>query len=261
MRLLFFIALSLIFLHLDTQQRLGRLHEILNKTTVAPLQRVVDAPIRLFQKLRQNLITQEDLLSKNMELRAQLLFQEVRLQKLTKLERENSQLYLLFQSIPYRSQQKTLLAHLLHANTDPLASEAIVDKGTRSGIMVGQAVLDGDGVIGRVLEANETTSRILLITDQRSAVPVEDQRSGVRGILNGQGHFQSLTLKDMPMTVDIKKNDLLVTSGLGGYYPAGYPIGIVSSITINSTEQFTKIMVKPNAVLNRNKPVLIILSS
>jgi rod shape-determining protein MreC len=99
---------------------------------------------------------------------------------------------------------------------------------------------------------------VLLLTDFRSAIPVQDVRSDARGILVGRGRLAKLILKDIPSTVDIKVNDLLVTSGLGGRYPAGYPVGVVSVLNTNVATQFASIEVDPSAQLNRNRPVLLI---
>jgi rod shape-determining protein MreC len=99
---------------------------------------------------------------------------------------------------------------------------------------------------------------VLLLTDFRSAIPVQDVRSDARGILVGRGRLAKLLLKNIPSTVDIKVNDLLVTSGLGGRYPAGYPVGVVSVLNTNVVTQFASVEVDPSAQLNRNRPILLI---
>ena len=103
-----------------------------------------------------------------------------------------------------------------------------------------------------------TAIRFLLVTDFRSAIPVQDVRSDAKGILIGRGRFAKLVLKDIPGTMDVKVNDLLVTSGLGGHYPPGYPVGLVSAVHTNVATQFANIEVDPSAQLNLHRPVLLV---
>ncbi|MFZ2776327.1 MAG: rod shape-determining protein MreC [Candidatus Rickettsiella isopodorum] len=259
LRLVFFVLLSLLLILLDYHHYLPSLRRTLNYV-VAPLQYMVDAPVQLFHTISSNFVTRQKIQSENAVLRTQQVLLQARLQRYAALESENRQLNQLLAATEHLKKQHVRLARLLLVNADPLLNEVIVDKGQSDGVRVGQPVLDANGVMGQVISVDFLSSRVLLLTDFRSAIPVQDVRSDARGILVGRGRLAKLLLKDIPGTVDIKVNDLLVTSGLGGRYPAGYPVGVVSAINTNVATQFASIQVDPSAQLNRNRPVLLISS-
>lgn len=219
---------------------------------------MVDAPIQLFHTLSSNFVTRRKIQAENAALLTQQVLLQAQLQRFSALESENRQLNQLLAATEHLKKQHYRLARLLLVNADPLLNEVIVDKGEKEGIKVGQPVLDANGVMGQVISVDFLNSRVLLLTDFRSAIPVQDVRSDARGILVGRGRFAKLLLKDIPGTMDIKVNDLLVTSGLGGRFPPGYPVGIVSLVNTNLATQFASIQVDPSAQLNRNRPVLLI---
>lgn len=227
---------------------------------VAPLQYAVDSPFRILSLVQSNLSTHQALLNENTALKAEQLLLRARLQKLIALENENANLRALLKSLPQNSQKIERMAagQLLAVNEGSYSQEVIVDKGSREGVYVGQPVLDAGGVMGQVIGVGLLTSRVLLITDVRSAVPVEDSRNGIRAIAMGQGASGQLVLIHVPEMSEVKVGDLLVTSGLGGNYPQGYPVGVISSAKLSSGEVFSHIMVKPSAHLNRNTRVLFI---
>lgn len=258
--MIFFILLSLLLILLDYHHYLPSLRRGLNNF-IAPLQYMVDAPVQLFHNIRSNFVTRQKLQSENAVLSTQQVFLQAKLQRYAALESENRQLNQLLAATEHLKKQHFRLARLLLVNADPLLNEVIVDKGQSDGVKVGQPVLDANGVMGQIVSVDFLSSRVLLLTDFRSAIPVQDVRSDARGILVGRGRLAKLLLKDTPGTVDIKVNDLLVTSGLGGRYPAGYPVGIVSTVNTNVAAQFASIQVDPSAQLNRNRPVLLISSA
>lgn len=258
LRLLFLVIISIILMVLD--QRALYITPVRNALTafVAPLQYLVDMPIRGIQTLTDNLSTREKLLAENTALKARQLFLQAQLQRLIALENENKELRALLQSSPRLQNQRIAIAHLLAVSTETLVSELVLDKGHKAGVYVGQPVLDANGIMGQIIQVGPLTSRLLLISDIRSAVPVQDARNGVRGIVIGQGHLSKLLLTDIPDTVDVKEGDLLVTSGLGGHYPTGYPVGVISQVQHDTGAQFTHIEVTPSAHLSRNQPVLLL---
>lgn len=225
---------------------------------VAPIQYGVSAPIKWVETLNTSFSSRQALLAENSALRAQQLLLQAKLQTLIALESENSQLRALLASSPRMGNTHAIIARLLAVNTEPLISEIVLDKGQQDGVYVGQPVLDAEGIMGQVVQVGPLTSRVLLITDLRSAIPVQDSRNGVRGIVVGRGNLVRLALTDVPTTVDVKTGDALVSSGLDGRYPAGYPVGTVSHAHIDPNAQFTAIEVTPSAQLDRNQYVLLI---
>ncbi len=227
---------------------------------VAPMQYLVDTPIKVVSSFSSNLATREALIAENTSLRGQQLLLQAKLQKLLSLESENNELRELLKSSPKVQNERIAVAQLLSVSTDPLASELVIDKGLHSQVYEGQPVVDATGILGQITLVSPFTSRVLLITDLRSAVPVQDTRNGVRGLIVGRGSLAKLALTDIPETVDVKVGDVLVSSGLGGRYPEGYPVGVVSLVQHNSGGQFTKIDVIPSAQIDRRRNVLLLWS-
>lgn len=226
----------------------------------SPLQHAIDFPFRLFALIQSNLSTHQALLNENASLKARQLLLRAQLQKLIALENENANLRALLKSLPENSQKihRIEVGQLLAVNDGSYSQEVVVNKGSRMGIYVGQPVLDASGIMGQVIGVGLTTSRVLLVTDTRSSVPVENARNGIRAIAIGQGASGQLTLIHVPEIAEIKLGDLWVTSGLGGNYPQGYPVGTINSAHISQGKVFSHIMIKPSANLNRNTQVLFI---
>lgn len=227
-------------------------------TLVSPLQYLVDAPIKLWNTLDTNLSSRQRLVTENASLHAQQLLLQAKLQKLTALQDENNQLRALLKSKPRLNTEHIAVAQLLAVATDPLVSEVVLDMGQQDNVFVGQPVLDADGIMGQVIQTGPFTSRVLLITDLRSAISVQDSRSGVRGIVEGRGTMLPLALVNIPFTVDIQVGDELVSSGLDDRFPAGYPVGKVQRILHPTGEQFATIEVTPSAHLNRSQQALLV---
>jgi len=221
-----------------------------------PFEWVVDAPVRVIRWTQLNTKTRGRLISENTKLQAQMLILQSKMQRLVALQKENAQLRLLLQSslqVPGRVQVARLLAVSL--NEDLM--QVIVDQGANDQVYVGQPVLDAYGVMGQVISVGPKTSKILLITDPRSAVPVKDERSGMRAIAVGDGLSGQLTLIHVPNAGDIKKGDVFVTSGLGLRYPMGYPVGQVISVTRGLGNTYQSVTLVPSAHLDQGEQVLL----
>ncbi|MBK1671700.1 rod shape-determining protein MreC, partial [Rhodovibrio sodomensis] len=137
--------------------------------------------------------------------------------------------------------ERVLIAELLQVDLDPYRQQVLVDKGTLSGVFVGQPVLDANAVMGQVERANPLTSTVLLITDARHSLPVKVNRNGLRSIATGSGLIDQLNLLHVPKKADIRVGDLLVTSGLGGTYPPGYPVARVTEVSIEPGKRFATV--------------------
>lgn len=150
------------------------------------------------------------------------------------------------------------VAELIGVSPDPFKHYVIVNKGRTDYVEVGQAVLDSSGLIGQVIEVSEFASRVLLISDNSHAVPVQVNRNGVRAIALGNGSFDFLELANVPDTADIEVGDLLVSSGLGERFPPGYPVAEVISVLHDPGQPFARVTAQPKAQLNRSRLVLIV---
>jgi len=222
-----------------------------------PFQVTVDTPIRFFNWIVSGITTQRDLIHENEKLRVQQILLEARLQKFLTLEKENIELRQLLQSTSQVS-GKITIGRILAVSLNPNMQEVFVNKGVKEGIFQGQPVFDAHGVMGQVASIGLFTSRILLVTDPQSAVPVQDYRNGMRAIAVGTGASGQLTLINVPDTNDIQVGDLFVTSGLGLNYPTGYPVAMVSKIEKRGSGITTKILLTPMAHVTQATQVLLL---
>lgn len=224
---------------------------------VLPIQYLVAAPTKIFEWTVDNFSSHRTLQDANNHLQIQVLLLQAQLQKLVALEQENNQLRAMLQSYP-RTSDRVLVTELLSVDSDPFIHEVTLNQGERSGVYVGQPVLDATGVLGQVISVGPFTSRVLLLTDTRSAIPTQDNRNGIRGIIVGTGNPNYLQLAHIPVTTNIQVGDVFVTSGLDGHFPSGYPVGSVTSVIHNPGDEFASITITPSAQINRSQLVLLV---
>ena len=235
---------------------IAEVHALLS-LPLAPLQYLVSWPIQLVDSLGDTISSHDSLVKENLDLKADQLLLKAQVQRLLAIESENNQLRALMRSSA-QAQGKVLIAQLLAVDTDPFVHQVVLDKGSHDNVFVGQPVLDATGVMGQVTQVGPLTSRVLLVNDARSGVPVQVARNGMRAIAMGDSYSGKLRLVNVSQTADIKTGDILVTSGLGDHYPEGYPVGQVKSVVKDPGLQFATIMVEPNAHLDSSREVLLV---
>lgn len=224
---------------------------------VAPLQYAVDYPVRVIGWIQSLVSAKKALIAENMQLRYKQTMLEAELQKLLVIQKENSQLKELLLTSS-KAEMSGMAAQILAVDTSNSRQVVVLDKGKNNGAYVGQPVLDAKGVMGQIVDVGPITSTVLLISDSKSAVPVRNNRTGERAILVGTNDIEELSLINLPKTSSIHPGDVLVTSGLDRHYPEGYPVGLVDEVSSIPGEDFVKVKVKPVALLNRNRLVLLI---
>lgn len=224
---------------------------------LAPLQSIVNWPVQWIGRLETAFSTHDRLIKENLDLKAEQLLLRAQMQRLMALETENNQLKALLRSST-EIQGKVLVARLMSIATDPFVNQVTIDKTNRDNLFVGQPVLDANGVMGQVIHVGPLSSKVLLINDPHSGVPVQVTRNGVRAIAVGDAYSGKLRLANVPQTTDIRAGDVLITSGLGENYPAGYPVGQVTSVVKDPGLQFMTIAVEPSARLDRSREVLLV---
>ena len=153
---------------------------------------------------------------------------------------------------------KALAAELVEVSSEPFTRKIVVAKGSRDGVYVGQSVIDAHGIMGQVTQVASEVSRVTLITDAGHAIPVLDNRSGLRMLVFGTGDPDTLKVPYLTSASDIKEGDLLVSSGMGGTFPPGYPVAQVIKIVNDPNEAFLAISATPAAQLNHGKQVMLI---
>ncbi len=215
----------------------------------APIQYAVDWPVQVVVAIQDNFRFKQTLLAQNAELNAQLLIAQAQLQKSLALEKENLELRNLLQSANEHN-EKVLIARILAVDSDAFIDEVVIDKGTPEGIFVGQPVLDASGIFGQVVQVGPLTSRVMLLTDPRSGIPIQVLRNGLRAIAIGNGETDRLLLPNLSVTSDIKVGDELVSSNLGERFPQGYPAATVTSVKTPPGSSFLIVSAKPTANLD-----------
>lgn len=224
---------------------------------VYPLQYAVNLPVTGGQWLAESLETRHTLLSQNEHLRETNLLLRSRLQKFSAIEAENARLRELLDS-SVKFGDRVLVADLVAVELEPSSRQIVLDKGSNDGVYIGQPIVDATGIMGQVTHVSPFSCTGMLITDPSHAIPVQVNRSGLRAIAVGTGADDMLQLAYIPNNADIRVGDLLVTSGMGGRFPGGYPVGQVTSVDPRPGEPFAKVTAKPTAQLKRAREVLLV---
>jgi len=224
---------------------------------VYPIQLAVELPGSVTGWFRESLATRRELQEENVSLQTQLLMLKAQRQKLEALEVENIRLRELLDS-SFQVGEKILVAELMSVNLDPYKHQIVINKGELDRIYPGQPLLDADGVMGQVVHVGPYTSTAVLITDTSHAIPVQVNRNGLRTIALGSGTINRLELPYLPNNSDILIGDLLITSGLGGRFPPGYPVAKVTAIQQDPGQAFARIVATPKAKLDRSREVLLV---
>ncbi|RMQ43646.1 Rod shape-determining protein MreC [Pseudomonas cichorii] len=220
---------------------------------------IVDLPQRMFQGVASQFGSRTELIAENEKLKTEALLLQGRLQKLAALTEQNVRLRELLNSSALVN-EKVEVAELIGMDPNPFTHRIIINKGERDGVVLGQPVLDARGLMGQVVELMPYTSRVLLLTDTTHSIPVQVNRNGLRAIASGTGNPERLELRHVADTADIKEGDLLVSSGLGQRFPAGYPVATVKEVIHDSGQPFAIVRAIPTAALNRSRYLLLVFS-
>lgn len=224
---------------------------------LTPLYWVAELPVRAFDNLNQVFTSRTEILTENEKLRAETLLIKRRLQKLALLTEQNLRLRELLNSSALFEEQ-VLAAELLGVDPNPQIHKMVIDKGSQHGVYLGQPVLDARGVVGQVVEVMPFSARVLLMTDATHSLPVQVTRNGLRAIASGTGNPDIIELRYITDVADIKEGDLLITSGMGQRFPAGYPVAVVTNVVRGTGQPFATVQAVPMAALNRSRYFLLV---
>jgi rod shape-determining protein MreC len=226
-------------------------------TGVYPLQWLVDAPFRATSWVTDSFADRKKLAQENTRLATQLRDAQVSLQTLAALSVENQRLREL-NAAAENVAEKRLIAQIMRVDLDPLRHRVLLNKGQADGVFKGQPILDAHGIFGQITQVGRHTSEAILISDPEHATPVRVNRSGLRTIAAGTGNLNKLSLPFLTGEADIQVGDLLISSGLGGVFPTGYPVGTVTRMERNPAETFATVEAKPLAKLDSGYEVVLI---
>ncbi len=224
-------------------------------TLVSPVYYLANMPSEVANWADNNIVSRGQLLEKNQELKDQLMILKAQNQRLIGLESDNARLRALLGS-GRKLRGKRLIAELIDVNTSNYAREIMLNKGSSDGVYLGQAVVDSDGVMGQVVNVASYSSRIILINDPKHAIPVKNNRNGIRAIARGNG--LNLNLMYLPVTIDIRQGDLLLSSGLGEKFPEGFPVAKVVSVTRENDQPYLEVIAEPTANISTANHVLLL---
>ncbi|HKE43680.1 MAG TPA: rod shape-determining protein MreC [Steroidobacteraceae bacterium] len=261
LRFFFFGLLAIGLMWLD--QRQGYLEAVRRGMSMVtyPIQVAVDSPAAFWDWLSDLFATRERLRKENEQLKLEVRDADFRLMRYADLEQENLRLRGL-RDATSRVTQRFIVAEILRVDLNPFRQRVIINKGTRDGAFKGQAILDASGVFGQITQVGTFSSEAILITDSEHAIPVQVNRNGLRTIAVGTGEFslRKLSLPFLATNADIKVGDLLVSSGLGGVFPPGYPVATVTKVDKAVAQTLAEITAEPAAKLDRDREVLLIWS-
>jgi rod shape-determining protein MreC len=226
-------------------------------TLAVPIYWIADVPTRIGEWTDTHVQSRSSLVEESERLHRENFVLQGRSAQMASLQAENVRLRALLNSAAL-VRDDVLVAELVGVSPDPARHQLVLNKGQGDGVYVGQPLIDAAGLLGQVTEVSGGSSRALLITDATHSVPVQVNRNGVRAIAEGTGALGSLEIHHVSATTDIKEGDLLVTSGLGGRFPVGYPVATVSEIIRDPGEAFARIGAVPSAALDRSRHVLLV---
>ncbi len=256
-RLCVFLLISALAMVVDVRyQHMETIRSVLS-LAMYPIQYVVNAPVSAVHWMSDSLSSRQALLEENTKLRQQNLMLRSQAQRFASLQTENSRLRELLDS-SVRAGERVLVADLLAVELALTSRHVVLNKGAQQGVFLGQPILDADGVMGQIIHVNPISSTAMLITDPEHAIPVQVNRNGLRAVATGTGKANELELLHIPNNADIKAGDLIVSSGMGGRFPVGYPVAQILSVTVDPSQPYARVTAVPRAKLMRAREVLLV---
>ena len=256
-RCVLFCLLALALIIVDKRyDHLGKIRRLLS-VVAYPVQVAVASPFEGWNWFRDSVTTRDALRSDKAKLEAELRVAQFRLQRYEALEAETQRLRALRDNTAGVT-DRFVVGDVMNVDLDAFRERVLVDKGAGDGVYVGQAVLDSGGVFGQVARVGQLTSEVILVSDAAHAIPVQINRNGLRTVAVGTGDTNRLKLPYLPTSADVVAGDLLVTSGLGGGFPAGYPVGTVAEVKRDPAQSLADVDVKPAAALDRSRELLFV---
>ncbi|BAC24746.1 mreC [Wigglesworthia glossinidia endosymbiont of Glossina brevipalpis] len=253
----FSIFISFIIIYFDLySNRFSKIRCILD-TIISPIYFLINAQYESYDNFLNIFLNKTNLYETNKKLNKKIL--EISSEQLlfNQYKEENIRLRNLLRA-PLRKEEKKIFARVIFRNIDFYTNQIIIDKGTNEGIYIGQSVIDNKGIIGQVIASNKFTSRVLLVCDFAHAIPLQSLRSDIRFIAFGNGCDNDLKIEYLKDNLDIKVGDVLVTSGLGGTFPEGYPVATISSVDIKENNPYPVIYAHPTSDFRKLRYILLL---
>ena len=257
LRFTLYAAVAVVVMYLDQRQHYLEQLRYLLQAAAYPIQLAVNSPPAAWRWIGQSFESRERLQAENARLRAAQRDLELRSMRYEALARENGELRGLRAALPPVA-DRWLAAEIVSIQLSSLRQRLLIDRGAVNGVFKAQAVLDDRGLIGQTTHVGPWSAEVILITDPEHAVPVRIERTGLRTIAVGAGDATSLALPYLPANADIKSGDLLVTSGLGGVFPEGYPVARVTEVHRDAVQPLAQVRAEPLAHVDTDSEVMLV---
>ncbi|HIF9085024.1 TPA: rod shape-determining protein MreC [Photobacterium damselae] len=226
-------------------------------SAIAPLQYAANLPRELLDSMSGQFSSRQTLLVENKALKRDLLVMQSNVLLLDQLKQENKRLRDLLGS-PFVRDERKMITEVMAVDSDPYSHQVMIDKGRIDGVYEGQPVINENGVVGQVSYVGAHNSRVLLLIDPMHAIPVQVVRNDIRAIASGTGQSNEIQLEHVPSSTDIQVGDKLVTSGLGGRFPEGYPVGYVTEFSFDNKRPFAQVKARPSVNFDRLRYLLLV---
>ncbi|WP_332396027.1 rod shape-determining protein MreC [Vibrio metschnikovii] len=226
-------------------------------SAVAPIQYAADLPRSMFDGFYDRFSSRQQLMESNHGLKREVLILKSDLILLDQYREENQRLRKLLGSSFVRDEKK-VVAEVMGVDTSPYRHQVVIDKGRVDGVYEGQPVINEKGIVGQVTFVAAYNSRVLLLIDPNSAIPVQNIRNDIRVIASGNGQTDEIQLEHIATSTDMNVGDMLVTSGLGGIYPEGYPVAYIAEVDKDTRREFAVIKATPVVDFTRLRYLLLI---
>ncbi len=226
-------------------------------TLIYPLTELVQTPYLTYEKVTGFFVRHGQLQRDNQALQQRFIHYSATLQRYQELEQENQHLRALL-GAQNRIPLQTQLAEIITIPRDPYLRQVTINRGSQQGVQAGTAVIDEAGLLGQVTKVYPYTSDITLLINKDQSVPVAVQRTGQRAVLFGTGIDDTVEIRYLPHSADVRAGDLIITSGIDGIYPSGLAVAKVTQIDLSSSRAFAHIICKPLAAVDRNRQVLVV---
>jgi len=227
------------------------------QTALYPVQAVVDAPSRAVTTLTEFFSDHQTLSNKNRELSTYINIYAAKDQKYISIQRENERLRAQLNATTAVS-ERFMLAEILSVSSNPFSKNVTINKGTNSGIFVGQIALAGENIYGQVKSVSPTSAVIIQLTDIKHAIPVRNARTGLSALASGTGKLNQIELKHVEASVDVQVGDVFVSSGLGQLFPPDFPVAQVRKVGYNPGDSFMNVYANSLADFNKTREILLI---
>ncbi|PYE33336.1 rod shape-determining protein MreC [Idiomarina fontislapidosi] len=256
-RLVLALACSFLLIFVDHRLQAMQPVRMFLNSLVTPVQYLAILPEQILSNFSESVKSQEQLADENKALKKQMLELRGQLQQLQFISNENKRLRALLGS-EQRQPSRRMVAEVVAVASEPFSQQLVINKGTLSGVYEGQPVIDSKGVVGQIQDVGSNTARVLLISDQSHGIALRAERNDIRVLAQGTGEIGKLQLMFVPHSSELAEGDLLMTSGLGGVYPEGYPVARITRINRDESLPFAEVSADSISALDRVRTVLLL---